>query len=338
MERPLVSIIMPVYKSENFIENSILSVKNQTYPHVELICINDCTPDKSFEICKSMSLKYDNIKLFENERNMGQEFTRNRGLDEAKGKYVVFLDSDDTLDLNTIDSLVSVAEYNSVDIVLYGYSAIIDGKDNPILVSNVPDGLYDMKHFSNFMLGELTLPILSCIGTKLYSREFIINNELTFQIKYKYNEDAAFFFEALLKAHNVYFLNKPYYKYFIRSFGSTMSSYRPNMFSSVSKARELIKKLLIKNDIWQDDSKKTDYYQEMFALMLNSFINEVKFGNRKSFVEACKIVRDYSDFEEMIEVLQRTNKMSFIRKIILPFIKKRRWNIVFWLVKLQQII
>jgi len=331
----LVSIIMPVYKSEEFIRNSVLSIMNQTYSDIELICINDGTPDNAFEICKELSAEYSNIKLYENEKNMGQEFTRNRGMEKAEGKYMLFFDSDDILAPETIENLVTVAENENENIVLFSYSRIINGKDNPVLLNGVPEGKLTTEQFVDMIFTKLEIGDLSCIGTKMYRTEFVRANDIWFDKKYKYNEDGAFFLHALLATENIYVINQPYYKYIIRTSDSTMSSYRPKMFTSVVNTRELIKKLFQIYGEWNDENRKVAYYQELLALMLNSLINEVKFGNSKTFREACEAVRDYPEFDEMLSCLYKSGKLSKIRKIILPMIKKKLWGAVRLLVKLQ---
>lgn len=333
----VVSIIMPVYKSEEYIRDSILSVENQTYPYIELICINDKTPDSSFEVCKKMSKQYTNIKLLENEENMGQAFSRNQGIKNAKGKYIMFLDSDDTIVPDTVENLVDIAETNLCEIVIFSFSRIINGDEYKVIFGDIKDGLYKMKDFSKFFLRDFDISAISNIGTKLYRSDFLRNNGIEFNIDFKYNEDAGFALDAFLRANQVYYINEQYYKYFIRSSGSTMSSYRPKMFLSVSSARELMKQLFIKHDIWNNEERMADYYQEMLGLMLNSLINEIKFGNKQSFREACEIIRNYKDFDEMCDCLKKANRLSRTRKLILPFLQKKHWNIVYALVKVQQI-
>ena len=290
MDKPLVSIIMPVYKSEEFIKESILSVQNQSYHNIELICVNDGTPDKAFEICKEMQKTYNNIKLLENEKNMGLEFTRNYGISEACGKYILFLDSDDLLEKNTVESIVAAAEDSETDIVLFGYFNVVDGKEIPADMGSISNGKYTVAEFSRFLLGDMPIGSISNVGTKLYRTEFIINNELKFDRKYKYHEDGGFIFNALNKTDKIYVINKPFYKYIRRNSGSIMSSYRQYMFTGIVTAREIIKDIFIKNHVWEDGSKER-YYKDIFGVMLDSLLNEEKFGDADSFKKECENIR-----------------------------------------------
>lgn len=92
---PLVSIITPVYNAQDYLEESILSVLNQTYENWELILIDDCSTDKSYKIIEKYLKQDKRIKYLKNEKNSGPAITRNNGIENSKGDYIAFLDSDD---------------------------------------------------------------------------------------------------------------------------------------------------------------------------------------------------------------------------------------------------
>lgn len=93
--KPLVSIITPMFNSENFISETINSIINQTYTNWELLLIDDCSNDKTIEITNPFIVKNDNIKFFKNETSQGAAISRNKGIEAAKGDYIAFLDADD---------------------------------------------------------------------------------------------------------------------------------------------------------------------------------------------------------------------------------------------------
>ena len=95
MENKKVTVIMPAYNAERFIGEAISSVIAQTYENWELLVIDDCSTDGTFEIAKSFEEKDERIKVFKNEKNLGVARTRNRGIDASEGEYVAFIDSDD---------------------------------------------------------------------------------------------------------------------------------------------------------------------------------------------------------------------------------------------------
>lgn len=328
----LVTIIMPVYKTEEFIEKSILSVQNQTYKNIELICVDDGTPDKAFEICRKMQKDYPDMILLQNPlhkkegtqegtRNHGQEYTRNHGLEHTTGKYVLYLDSDDTLAPDAIENLVEVAEKNNSDVVMFTLMRIIDGKQVPSYCDKLSEGSYTIKELAPHIFSNIDLGVLCCVGSKLYNVDFINKHHLRFDEKYKYNEDGGFILNFLLKEPKVYFLNKPYYEYLIRSCESTMSSYRPKMFNTMVKVREICKGLFKKAECWSKPEIQREYFREMLALMLNSLVNEVKFGNKRSFNNAYDTIRNYEGFNELAQYYEKNGGTTKERRLMLYLIK-----------------
>lgn len=328
-KKPVVSIIMPVYNAEPYIEDSISSVLNQTYKDIELICVNDCTQDLSFDICKKYRSKNDKIVLIENEQNMGQEYTRNIGLKYATGKYIMFLDSDDMLDPYAIEKIVDAAEESNCDVVLSSLSMINKGQEIPQIIG-ISDGYYEMPELAKYLLSKISLNIISCIGTKMYRRRFIEINHIEFEKKYKFNEDGAFAFKALLVAKNVYTLNYPFYKYVIRQNSSVMSSYRPNMFETIFEARKLIREIYIKNECY---SEMSIYYNKQIAdLAINTMHNEAKHGNRKSFANQMRYIVSNKDAINSI-INYRKSKIFDKKTIILKMLEWRMFNMLFLMCK-----
>ena len=127
----IATVIVPIYNSEKFLDKCISSLINQSadFSKIEVLLINDGSTDSSESICRKYSDKYENIKLISKE-NEGLSITRNRGLSLAKGKYIFFLDSDDTLREDTIDSVVNFFEtvYDKVDLVTYRITQYYNGK------------------------------------------------------------------------------------------------------------------------------------------------------------------------------------------------------------------
>ena len=114
----LISVIIPVFNVESYLEEALNSVINQTYVNLEIIVINDCSSDRCGEICERYAKIDDRIIVLHNESNKGLATTRNIGLSIVRGSYVFFLDSDDWIELNAIEVLVESAVKNNADIVV----------------------------------------------------------------------------------------------------------------------------------------------------------------------------------------------------------------------------
>ena len=117
----LVSIIMPLYNYGQFLEDAILSVKAQTYKSWELIIVDDCSTDDSFEVAKRLTLDDSRIRVVRLEKNSGTAGARNYGLDLALGEFAAFLDSDDMYDPNYLESQIEMLKDTGKEIVVAGY-------------------------------------------------------------------------------------------------------------------------------------------------------------------------------------------------------------------------
>lgn len=331
--KPKVSIIMPVFKTEPYIEKTIQSVLKQSYPNIELLCVNDDTPDGAFEICRKYQKKYHWIKLVDNNGNRGVEYTRNRGLDEMSGEYVLFLDSDDIISPDMIETMVDTAMQEDSDVVMSAYSTMVDGKDIPVLVESAStfDCTMDIKTFAALCLEPIEWKILCCIGTKLYKTQIIRDTHLRFDTTYKYNEDGAFVLSFLLCCSRVSYLNEPYYKYRIRSSGSTMSSYRPQMFQSIVRVNELLGKVFVNNHVFAQKEKL--YYRKLLFIIIDSLRNEAKFGDKQSFRQVFNEVLAYEDYGKMQTVLTSSHVLGKKQRFVIMLMRWHQIGLLYFMLK-----
>ena len=118
----LLSIIIPVFNTKIYLRNCIDSVLNQNLENFEIILINDCSTDGSKEICDSYK-NNKNVKIIHNRINLGAGLSRNKGIKASKGKYLIFLDSDDFLFKNTLRNIEKVIQKKSVDLIITRFKA-----------------------------------------------------------------------------------------------------------------------------------------------------------------------------------------------------------------------
>ena len=118
-----VSVVVPVYNSEKFLEYCIQSILNQTYTNIELILVNDGSTDNSLNICAKYKLEDDRVVVI-NQKNMGVSVARNNGIIHATGEYLQFVDSDDFVDINMTEKLIYAAKENKASMVICGYRSI----------------------------------------------------------------------------------------------------------------------------------------------------------------------------------------------------------------------
>lgn len=200
-----ISIIVPIYNAEKYLNKCIKSLINQTKKELEFILVNDGSTDSSEEIIKSYKDK--RIKYFKN-KNQGIGKTRNFGIKQAKGKYIMFLDSDDYLATNACEELFSKAEKDNLDLVINNFYRVEEETEKKVEVI-IPE-------FKNTTLKEnkrLLLDVNLAPWNKLYKSELLKKNKIKFVENLKY-EDAPFVIEVMDKARKVGYLNK-YLNYYV---------------------------------------------------------------------------------------------------------------------------
>ena len=127
---PLVSIIVPVYKTKEYLDQCVQSLCSQSYANLEIILVDDGSPDECPVLCDTLASQDARVRVIHKE-NEGAAFARKAGLDAASGQYVLFLDGDDWLDFDTVSMCVEVAQRDNADCVLFGYIRVYPGKSIP---------------------------------------------------------------------------------------------------------------------------------------------------------------------------------------------------------------
>ena len=194
-----ISIIVPIYNAERYLNRCIKSLINQTKENIEFILVNDGSTDSSEEIIKSYKDK--RIKYFKN-KNQGIGKTRNFGMQKATGKYIMFLDSDDYLSTNACDELFSKAEKDNLDLVINNFYRVEEETEKKVEVI-IPE-------FKNTTLKDnkrLLLDVNLAPWNKLYKRELLKKNKIQFVEDLKY-EDDPFVVEAMDKAKKIGYIKK----------------------------------------------------------------------------------------------------------------------------------
>lgn len=228
-----VSIIVPVYNAEDYLPNCIKSLINQTYENIEIILINDGSKDSSLEICEHYSAKDDRIVLFSIE-NSGVSTARNLGIDNATGDFITFVDSDDWIELNTVEFTINKAIETDVDIIVWSYYKNYVNEERAL--SLVPGGDQtftsdkDILYFKSIyqFYGQKTLGDTVSAGTtwcKLYKSELIKKNNIKFKKELTRSQDVIFCLEAFSKANDIKYYDVHLYHYRINN-SSTCSGTR----------------------------------------------------------------------------------------------------------------
>lgn len=217
---PLVSVIIPIYNAQDYIEFCLRSVLDQTYPNLEILCIDDGSTDQSVEIIKKLTYNDLRVTLIQIE-NHGQGYARNLGLQSAKGEYVFFLDADDFIEPITIDLAVTRAEADMSDFVVFDWRYY-----NP--VSQSSNYCNTDLFFSEYLLEKenclklLQVPSMFTVN-KLYRHSFLKNWNIKYGEGYLY-EDIPYWIKAVLFSSKVSLIHSPLYRITIHQTSSTKTA------------------------------------------------------------------------------------------------------------------
>lgn len=251
MNKCKLSIIVPVYGVEKYIDKCLNSLVKQSLKEIEVIVVNDGTKDNSQKIIDKYVKKYpDKIKSYIKE-NGGQGSARNYGLKKASGEYIGYVDSDDFVEKDMYKKLYNKAKENNYDIVVCGNYNVSEDYQNKNIDAFINNYNTDLE---NIFFGKMA------VWNKIYKRDILIKNKLEFKEKVWY-EDLAFTLKAIMNSNTFAFIDEPLYDYLIRE-GSTMNN------SNVQRNLEILDAF---NDIlsYIQHNKKEEYFSKIEFLAID---------------------------------------------------------------------
>lgn len=202
MDNPLVSVIVPIYNAEKYLADCIESILRQSYANIEILLVNDGSIDESGRICDKYA--YDKRIIVFHQENLGVSAARNKALKNANGKWVVFVDADDTIDVNYIDSLVkSNISFSQNSLVVCGVVRMNrhTNKKDVIRFTNHCFHLENVEEYEYPYLDKVFL--WGAVAGKLYSLDIIRRNNIYFNERLSQNEDHLFYFQYLTNIEEV---------------------------------------------------------------------------------------------------------------------------------------
>ena len=230
-----ISVIVPVYNVEAYLERCVESILQQTYAHFELILINDGSTDSSGQICDQLASQYENIKVYHIE-NAGVSNARNMGIQLGTGSWVTFIDSDDFVTQDYLATLASAAEGLNVGFVIAPLHHIKNG-----IVTDLPSHSEKTELWSTEeTMKELLMTTRTSFFpvAKLFKRDLLADEK--FNTNYHLAEDALFLTELLLKTRcSCVFIDKPVYYYDHRE-GSATTSVNRYVFDTIEVYKQII--------------------------------------------------------------------------------------------------
>lgn len=211
----MFSIVVPIYNVEKYLEKCIKSIGLQTFTDYEAILVNDCSTDNSLMLAESLASKSTQIRVIDKQKNTGLSDTRNIGIKSALGDYIVFLDSDDYIEIDTLETFSQIINKYHPDIIYGGY--ILENEQGQVIKKygflSEPDKLYCASDYMQLELEKRNLFASAAFG--VYRREFLVENSLYFKTGILH-EDEQWTPRVLMQATTIYLSSKFFYHYYKR--------------------------------------------------------------------------------------------------------------------------
>lgn len=277
-----VSVIVPVYNVEEYLSKCLVSLVKQELKEIEIIVINDGSPDDSQSIIDEYQKKFPNIKAYKKE-NSGLSDTRNMGIKYAKGEYIAFVDSDDSVTPDMYLKMYEKAKTEDFDIVTCDVKYVYS--DHEDIIKTTP-----YKDTSN--IKELFIDFYPAVCTKLFKRELLVNNNMLFKSGVWY-EDVEFMYRLLPYVKNVGVIHEPFYEYLQRE-KSITSTISPKVYDYIHNMNGIVEYYKEKN-LFDSYKKELEYayVRYVYATFIKTCLGYDREEYLKAVDEAIKNVNEH---------------------------------------------
>lgn len=312
---PLVSILVPIYGVEKYIERCARSLFEQTYKSIEFIFVNDCTPDDSVSVLNEVLLSYperaQDVRVINHVTNKGLSGARNTGLEVAHGDFLLFVDSDDYIDKNAVEKLVNTALSSGADIVAYNTRYIYN--DREFIV-----GQKIKTQSKEYVCQLLTYQAGVTIWGKLIKRDLFINNNVRFIEGLNFGEDYVTSPRVAYYASRIVHCPDVYYNYVQYNDSSYTMSYCSKNIDDLIRALGILQAFFLSKDDYPyfKDAIEEAYLHNKVKLLIAICLHYKKVGHRLKEVSEL-----YFDKHSLSHNLSRSYK-------VLLWLSKHRLNLI----------
>lgn len=230
-KQPAISVIVPVYKAEKYLHRCVDSLLAQTFPDIEILLIDDGSPDRSGEICDEYAKKDSRVRVFHKE-NGGVSSARNVGLDNAIGEFLTFIDADDWINVDCFEKGIFLLKRDNLDILQYSYKMISEEDESIISVHDyecAPMNWQDFVQMDHFLV---------CVWGNFIRMSIVEKHHLRFDEELHLAEDQLFIMTTMTLSERIAQTKKIYYNYFQNLGSATHNSKKDDI---VKSSAELLK-------------------------------------------------------------------------------------------------
>lgn len=312
MEQPVLSVIVPVFNTEKYISECVQSLIEQTFRDYEIILVDDGSTDASAEICDGFARKYDFISVIHQE-NSGVVNARKNGFLASKGKYISYIDSDDTISSDMYEFMMGKIKECDADICVC--SMIIEGKKGNIYYYNfVEPGIYDKEALEKDIYPKMLFDLKNGnpavnpgLGNKIIRREVLEENILAVDMIISYGEDALCTYPCLLDAERVYVADKKLFYRYRQIYTSISHIYDEKLLFKFRRLIEGLDSAFSKRDFDAKDQLSCYAAKHSMECIRKELLYHKDVGVRSRI----KIVKDYLEHPTIKDAFQRAKTKRF---------------------------
>lgn len=285
---PAISIIIPIYNAESYLEACITSVLNQTFTDFELILVNDGSSDQSESICRRFATE-DNRVVCVSKPNGGSSSAKNKGMEIARGKFIEFVDADDTIDRDYTENLWKGTEDPQVDLCV-GTVAFCKMVHNTVerREVSVHPGVFSLQEWLKFYPEYMPKAIVGAPWNKLYKTDIIRRNGLRFDEHLKNNEDTQFNYAYMEKCRKIYVSAYPFYNYMDYGKASASKGYIPGIFNVYLSTYQKAVQFLTDTGVYAENKA---FSQRYFIDLVIGALNGIVVGSSDRFSKKMKDIK-----------------------------------------------
>lgn len=280
MNKPKVSVVIPVYNVEDYLEKCLDSLLNQSLQEIEILCVDDGSTDHSNEILYIYANRDSRIRVLE-KPNGGLSDARNFGMAQAKADYIQFIDSDDFLEPQALEKAWTKMEETKADLLMFdAYQYFMKTKTKEVIVNAYrEDETYTLAQHP-----EMMTKILNCAWNKMYRLSLFQDHQIQYPVGYLY-EDLGTTYKLLLLAKKIAFVNEPLYDYLADRPGNITQSFNKKAYHIMDMALENM-------EFYKSQGVFEKYYEELKFLTCVNIIENLK---KTRYVQDQHLVNEYID-------------------------------------------
>lgn len=318
-----ISIIVPIFNSQRYIEKCVKTIITQNYNNIEIILVNDGSTDNSPEICNQLSYIDERIKVI-HKLNEGSSEARNTGIKVATGDFLLFIDSDDYVEKTLITKLINRLFVDSFDIVIFGFFVDYVDKNEKITRFKKVYNKYDFtntKSIQNITFNTDFFNIIGYAWNKLYRKSFLNDHMIRFEKDALLCEDLVFNTLALTNTKKIASVRDPLVHYIQRQKESLGKMIYNNHFTYKLKALSAKKQLL---EHWNiSNNKKNKILNYQFYLSLKNTLTAISTFDNISIVNRTKMIRDLLNNDKVQQHLNKTKKHYLSHFVLFCLVKAK---------------